>query len=89
MTCKDALIVGVHTSIAGGLPGAVRSAAEKGCDAFQIFARNPRGWLARELASDEVRQFRDAQPHVALELTFSLPSFRDYEAFTASMAEMS
>src|SRR4051812_33177687 len=36
--------VGVHTSIAGGLPKAVESAVAKGCDGFQIFARNPRGW---------------------------------------------
>jgi deoxyribonuclease-4 len=66
MTRKDALIVGAHTSIAGGLPSAVRSAVEKGCDAFQIFARNPRGWLARELASDEVREFRDAREQAGL-----------------------
>jgi O-acetyl-ADP-ribose deacetylase (regulator of RNase III) len=36
-----------------------------------------------------VRQFRGAQPHVALEVIFSLPSFRDYEAFAAAIAEMS
>jgi O-acetyl-ADP-ribose deacetylase (regulator of RNase III) len=36
-----------------------------------------------------VRLFRAAEPRAALEVTFSLPSFRDYEAFAASMAEMS
>ena len=59
-------VVGVHTSIAGGLPNAIRSAVAKGCDCFQIFARNPRGWLGRELASDEVREFREAREQAAL-----------------------
>ncbi len=59
-------VVGVHTSIAGGLPNAVHSAVAKGCDCFQIFARNPRGWLQRELAHDEVREFREAREQAAL-----------------------
>ncbi|HKP84662.1 MAG TPA: deoxyribonuclease IV [Blastocatellia bacterium] len=59
-------IVGAHTSIAGGLPNAVRSAVEKGCDCFQIFARNPRGWLAREPSPEEVREFRQAREQAAL-----------------------
>jgi deoxyribonuclease-4 len=58
--------VGVHTSIAGGLPKAVESAVAKGCDGFQIFARNPRGWMARELERDEVRAFREAREQANL-----------------------
>jgi deoxyribonuclease IV len=60
------LILGVHTSIAGGMSNAVRSAAAKGCAAFQIFARNPRGWLERPLASEEIKEFRRAREHAAL-----------------------
>ncbi|MFL6273734.1 MAG: deoxyribonuclease IV [Blastocatellia bacterium] len=58
--------VGVHTSIAGGLPKAVESAVAKGCDGFQIFARNPRGWMARELERDEVQAFREARERANL-----------------------
>lgn len=58
--------VGVHTSIAGGLPKAIESAVAKGCDGLQIFARNPRGWAARELERDEVRAFRDARERAGL-----------------------
>ena len=36
--------VGVHTSIAGGLENAAYRAHLIGCDAFQIFSANPRGW---------------------------------------------
>jgi deoxyribonuclease-4 len=58
--------IGVHTSIAGGLAAAVLSAQAKGCDCFQIFARNPRGWLERRLTREEVRAFRDARERAAL-----------------------
>ena len=36
--------VGVHVSIAGSLDLAVDRAKENGCDVFQMFSRNPRGW---------------------------------------------
>src|SRR5215216_850540 len=63
---KENLILGVHTSIAGGMSNAVRSAEAKGCAAFQIFARNPRGWLERPLAPEEIREFRRAREHAGL-----------------------
>ena len=56
----------MHTSIAGGLPNAVASAVAKGCDAFQIFARNPRGWLERPLSREEIHKFRRARERAAL-----------------------
>lgn len=52
--------VGVHVSIAGSLPMAVERATERGCDCFQIFTRNPRGWAAREIPDDEAAAFRAA-----------------------------
>jgi deoxyribonuclease-4 len=36
--------VGVHTSIAGGLQNAAHHAQKIGCDTFQMFSANPRGW---------------------------------------------
>jgi deoxyribonuclease-4 len=59
-------IVGAHTSISGGLIKSVASAVEKGCDCFQIFARNPRGWLTRPFVRDEVREFRTAREKAGL-----------------------
>ena len=58
--------IGIHTSIAGGLLKAVSSAVEKRCDCFQIFARNPRGWLARALGREEIREFRAARERAEL-----------------------
>jgi deoxyribonuclease-4 len=51
------LRVGVHVSISGGIGKAIDRAAEKGCDVFQIFSRNPRGWRAKELSSIEAENF--------------------------------
>jgi deoxyribonuclease-4 len=41
--------VGVHVSIAGAIGKSVERALARGCDTFQIFSRNPRGWASKEL----------------------------------------
>jgi len=53
--------IGVHAPIAGGLSNALLKARALGCDAVQIFSRNPRGWQARPLAAEEVETFRRAR----------------------------
>jgi deoxyribonuclease IV len=53
--------VGVHTSIAGALENAVRRAREIGCDTFQMFSANPRGWRAEDPAPADYRRFRTAR----------------------------
>lgn len=50
--------VGFHVSISGGVDRAVDRAAEVGCDAFQIFTRNPRSWKYSELDAGTVEAFR-------------------------------
>ena len=40
---------GVHVSIAGSFAKAVARAESLGCEAFQIFAGNPRGWARKPL----------------------------------------
>ena len=66
MTRVRSLTAGVHTSIAGGLSKSVFLAQTKGCDCFQIFARNPRGWAARLLEKREIVEFRDAREESGL-----------------------
>ncbi len=53
--------VGVHTSIAGGLANAAHHAKQIGCDSFQMFSANPRGWRAREPNPDDYEAFREAR----------------------------
>lgn len=50
--------VGCHVSIAGGIDKSVGRAEELGCDVFQIFSSNPRGWKAKDLDQDSVEGFR-------------------------------
>jgi deoxyribonuclease IV len=53
--------VGVHTSIAGGLENAAHRAHRIGCDAFQIFSANPRGWRTKDPAAEDCERFRSAR----------------------------
>jgi deoxyribonuclease IV len=50
--------VGVHVSIAGSLDLAVDRASDAGCDVFQMFSRNPRGWASRPLSDGDATLFR-------------------------------
>ena len=50
--------VGVHVSIAGSIDRAVDRAEEIGCDTFQIFSRNPRGWRFKEIPEEVAEEFR-------------------------------
>jgi deoxyribonuclease-4 len=51
--------VGVHVSIAGSLDLAVDRAKDAGCDVFQMFSRNPRGWAYQPVAGDVAKAFRE------------------------------
>ena len=45
--------VGVHVSIAGSLDLAVDRAKDAGCDVFQMFSRNPRGWAYKPFTDED------------------------------------
>lgn len=49
--------VGVHVSISGTLDNAPERARELGCDTFQMFTRNPRGWKFSKLSDEEIEEF--------------------------------
>jgi len=50
--------LGMHVSITGTIDLAADRARELGCDTFQMFTRNPRGWRFRKLTPEEVTEFR-------------------------------
>lgn len=50
--------IGVHTSIAGGLPMSLERAKNLGCSTLQIFSHNPRGWAITEKSNVECSTFR-------------------------------
>jgi deoxyribonuclease-4 len=51
---------GIHLSISGGVAQATARARELGCDAFQIFSRNPRTLKAKPIDPDDAVAFRAA-----------------------------
>jgi deoxyribonuclease-4 len=50
--------IGFHVSIAGGIQNSVSSAVDIGCSAFQIFTRNPHGWVAKDLVDSDIDLFK-------------------------------
>jgi deoxyribonuclease-4 len=53
--------LGVHVSIGKGFIGALHQAQECGCDCYQIFAGNPRGWARKTLPEDDFLSFQAAR----------------------------
>jgi deoxyribonuclease-4 len=58
--------IGFHAPIKGGLHESLIIAKETGCDAVQIFSRNPRGWMAKPLTKDAVDLFQKTRRQTKL-----------------------
>jgi len=50
--------IGFHAPIKDGLHQSLIIARETGCDAVQLFSRNPRGWKAKPLTEQSIELFR-------------------------------
>jgi deoxyribonuclease-4 len=59
--------LGVHVSISGTIDNAPDNARELGCDTFQMFTRNPRGWKFSKLDDAQVQEFRRKTKQYKLE----------------------
>ncbi|ADL13096.1 deoxyribonuclease IV [Acetohalobium arabaticum] len=58
--------LGAHLSIAGGVDKAVDRAEELEINAFQIFAKNPRGWTGKELTTEVAELFKEKSKSIEL-----------------------
>ena len=85
---------GFHVSISDSIDRAVDRAQEMGCDAFQIFTRNPRSWATRELAEGEPEAFRAKRAEAGIDpvyghmpyiLNLASPDKRIYGRSVASL----
>jgi deoxyribonuclease IV len=54
------MLLGVHVSTAGGLPEAVKRAQKVGCETFQIFTSNPKGWQFNIRSEEEIAEFKNS-----------------------------
>ena len=52
------MLLGAHVSTAGGMPNAVSSGLELGCEAIQVFTRNQRQWTPKPLDEHDIANFR-------------------------------
>jgi deoxyribonuclease-4 len=58
--------IGFHAPIKGGLHESLIVARDIGCDAVQIFSRNPRGWMAKPLTTESIDLFRRTRKQTKL-----------------------
>src|SRR3979411_3281611 len=58
--------IGFHAPIKDGLHESLIIAKETGCDAVQIFSRNPRGWMAKPLTKESIDLFRKTRRQTKL-----------------------
>ena len=58
--------IGFHAPIKGGLHESLIVARDTGCDAVQIFSRNPRGWMAKPLTKESIDLFRQTRKQTKL-----------------------
>lgn len=52
------ILLGAHTSIAGGVDKAVERAAKIGCTTFQLFTKNSNQWNAKPLSEQVVQNYK-------------------------------
>jgi deoxyribonuclease-4 len=53
--------LGAHMSIAGGVDQALYRGQEVGCQAVQIFTKQPNRWAARPFSAEEIARFQEAR----------------------------
>jgi deoxyribonuclease IV len=66
---------GAHVPTHGRPAGAIDSALARGCDAFQIFASNPRAWAAPRLDEERAEEFRRRRAESGLGPAFAHSSY--------------
>jgi deoxyribonuclease-4 len=87
-------IFGAHLSIAGGLFKAAEAAVALDCGTVQLFTKNANQWVARPLADDDIRAFKNAVKAAKLKFVTAHDSYLinvaapDDELFRKSVAAL-
>src|SRR5438128_1501381 len=72
--------IGFHAPIKGGLHESLIVAKETGCDAVQLFSRNPRGWMAKPLTREAIVLFRKTRGATKLPLAVCIDTAHSFTA---------
>ncbi|HEX9912896.1 MAG TPA: deoxyribonuclease IV [candidate division Zixibacteria bacterium] len=60
------LLIGAHMSIGGGFFNSLYSGKELGCATIQIFTKSANQWKAKELTSEDIEKFKQAQKETGI-----------------------
>jgi len=63
--------LGVHVSTSGGVENAVDRAVALGCNTFQVFISNPRGWKPTIIPKDSICEFKERYKAAKMENAFA------------------
>lgn len=90
--------LGIHVSISGGIHNSVSNAVNLGCNAFQIFSRSPRQWVAKDIGDAEVSTFKEKLKSSGIDISsvivhmpylpnLSAPESEMYQKSVATLAD--
>lgn len=65
--------VGAHVSASGGVEAAPVNAHEIGADAFALFTKNQRQWVAKPLTEENIRKFKENCEKYGFDARYVLP----------------
>lgn len=74
-TPPELLLIGAHTSTAGGLENALIEGAEIGATTVQIFTRNQKRWDSKPISEEEAAVFKAKQKEFGLQKIMSHDSY--------------
>ncbi len=72
---SDDLLIGAHTSIAGGHFNALLQGQEIGATTVQIFTANQRQWHSAPLTEEAIQQWEEAKEQTGIQLVMSHASY--------------
>lgn len=75
MTPAKELLVGTHTSIAGGVHKALLRGQEIGASTIQIFTSNQKQWMGRPIPSEEIIRWKKALESTGIQKVMSHDSY--------------
>ena len=65
--------IGAHVSVSGGVEAAPVNAHEIGANAFALFTKNQRQWVAKPLTEESIKLFKENCGKYALDSRYILP----------------
>ncbi len=72
---KEEILVGAHTSAAGGPYKALLHGKDIGANTIQLFTSNQKTWEGRVLSEDDIRLWNDAKAETGIHVTMSHDSY--------------